>query len=233
MGCFWNQHVLVFVDVFCFRISEGITDLWEAPPYVLESESQKIKMETATGIGKMCHQTTLANNCCWFWRGISWKVLHIPKYSHLIFVPICHLKEKHIIFHKQTKPPHTISKCPVGDSYLSASGKCRRPLLGLRLQAAWPEAPPKAAAATTAPFSPLPAAWREAPPKATATAATTNSSNNNSSSNNNNNTSSNNNSNNNNNNNNKNKNKNNSNSNSNSNKSSSSSGNSRKPTAHS
>eukprot|EP00434_Breviolum_minutum_P020185 symbB.v1.2.017800.t1/scaffold1394.1/size200789/23 len=55
-----------------------------------------------------------------------------------------------------------------------------------RLQAAWPEAPPKpaaatTAAATTAPFyslapeaeTPLPAAWREAPPKATATAATT------------------------------------------------------------
>ena len=104
-------------------------------------------------------------------------------------------------------------------------------LLGLRLQAAWPEAPPKAAAATTAPFSPLPAAWREAPPKATATAATTNSSNNNSNNNNNNN--SNNNNNNSNSNNNNNKNKNNSNSNSNSNKSSSSSGNSRKPTAHS
>ena len=113
--------------------------------------------------------------------------------------------------------------------YLSASGQCRRPLLGLRLQAAWPEAPPKAAAATTAPFSPLPAAWREAPPKATATAATTNSSNNNSNNNNNNNNSNNNNNNSNSNNNNKNKN----NSNSNSNKSSSSSGNSRKPTAHS
>lgn len=81
-----------FCSFVLFRISEGITYLWVAPPYFLESESQKIKMETATGLGKMCHQTTLANTVTVvdFEEGFLEKFYTFQKPSHLIFVPICH-----------------------------------------------------------------------------------------------------------------------------------------------